>query len=54
MARYWEDISSQERMDLLIEGGMSESEADRLTDLDEIPEMTCGAWDILRDYDCFH
>ena len=54
MARYWEDCSSQERMNLLIQGGMSESEADKLTDLDEIPEMTCGAWDALRDYDCFH
>ena len=33
---------------------MSESEADKLTDLDETPEMTSEVWDIIQDYDCFH
>ena len=50
---YWIRCGSQEKMDYLIQSGMSEAEADRLTDLDEAPPMPDSVYDELSQSEMF-
>jgi len=53
ICEYWENCGSQEKMDYLIQSGMSEAEADRLTDLDEAPPMPDSVYDELSQSEMF-
>ena len=51
---YWENCGSQEQMEYLINSGMPEAEADRLTNLDETPDMPDSVYDELYQSEMFY